>query len=118
MSTNRKSTSRRPANVGTSSASPPGTRSRVAAAARRTDNTDPRDQVAIAAATNPPSEAGDAPTGVDTLQEEERHSDSESESLSSITDDADDDIADSAAADAAASVARTDERLADFNKAH
>ena len=118
MPTNRKNTSRRSASAGTPSASPPGTRSRVAEAARRTNNPDSRDQVAIAAATNPPPEAGDAPTGVDSVHEEELHSDSESDSLSSISDDLADEVADSAAADAAASIARTDERLADFDTAH
>ena len=118
MPTNRKNTSCRSASAGTPTASPPGTRSRVAEAARRTNNPDSRDQVAIAAATNPPPEAGDAPTGVDSVHEEELHSDSESDSLSSISDDLADEVADSAAADAAASIARTDERLADFDTAH
>ena len=38
MPTNRKNTSRRSASAGTPTASPPGTRSRVAEAARRTNN--------------------------------------------------------------------------------
>ena len=100
MPTNRKNTSRRSASAGTPTASPPGTRSRVAEAARRTNNPDSRDQAAIAAATNPPPEAGDAPTGVELSHEEELHSDSESDSLSSISDDLADEVADSAAADA------------------
>ena len=118
MPTNRKNTSRRSASAGTPTASPPGTRSRVAEAARRTNNPDSRDQAAIAAATNPPPEAGDAPTGVELSHEEELHSDSESDSLSSISDDLADEVAESAADDAAASIARTDERLADFDTAN
>ena len=84
---NRKNTSRRLANAGAAPASSQVTsRIRGAGAGRATTNPDPRDEAFVASATNPPPEAGDASTGVDPQQTEERHTDSESESLFSVSD--------------------------------
>ena len=50
---NRKNTSRRSASAGTPAASPPGTRSRVAEAARRTNNPDSRLRLVFVGASSP-----------------------------------------------------------------
>ena len=103
---NRKNTSRCLASAGAAPMPlPVASRTRGAGDGRATTNPDPREEADAAAATNPP-EAGDASTGVDPSQTEVRHTDSESESLYSVSDELCDEFVDAAAVDAAASLAR------------